>query len=219
VDVDPERAARLLLTERDAVLPLLSALGSGDADRPTVLPGWSVWDVVAHCAAAMSLVGRGESSGWSAEENQRDVDERRTWPFERVLAELSEGYAAAARAVAGAGGALDGLALGEWVHGGDVREALGAPDAYASDGIEDALELIEQRSRLPRFSVPPTSVTLPDRELVLGHPPATARLDADAATLVRLVAGRSPDPPRYSLSGAAPDQLLLFRDGGHPEGA
>jgi uncharacterized protein (TIGR03083 family) len=211
VDVDPERAARLLLRERDAVLPLLTALGDGEADRPTVLPGWSVRDVVAHCAAAMSLVGRGESSGWSAEENQRDVDVRREWPFEQVLAELSAGYEAAARAVAGAGGALDGLALGEWVHGGDIRDALGAPDAYASDGVEDALELIEQRSRLPRFSVPPTTVELPDRELVLGHPPATARLTADAATLVRLCAGRSPNPARYSLRGAAPEELLLFR--------
>jgi len=211
VDVDPERAARLLLRKRDAVLPLLSSIGAEAADRPTLLPGWSVRDVVAHCGAAMTAVGLGQARTWTPEENQADVDVRRSWPFDQVLEELSAGYRAAARAVRDAGGALDGLALGEWVHGGDVRDALGLPGAYASEGIEDALTLIEQRSRLPRFSVPPTRVYLPGRELQLGTPPGAARLTADPATLVRLCAGRSPDPQRYRLVGATPEQLLLFR--------
>jgi hypothetical protein len=54
--------------------------------------------------------------------------------------------------IGGAGGRLDGIALGEWVHGGDVRAALAEPLAYESDGFGDACVLLAERSR--RCSVP-----------------------------------------------------------------
>jgi hypothetical protein len=62
------------------------------------------------------------------------VDERRSWPLAQVLAELEKGYGSAADAVTAAQGKLDVLALGEWVHGGDVREALGEPGPYGERG-------------------------------------------------------------------------------------
>jgi hypothetical protein len=37
-----------------------------------------------------------------------------------------------------------------------------------------------------------------------------AQLITDGATLVRMVAGRSPDPARFTLSGADPADYLLF---------
>lgn len=70
------RGARLLLTERDAILPIVRSVPPGDFDRPTVLPGWSVRDVLAHCAAALGLVAAGTGHAFSPAENQREVDDR-----------------------------------------------------------------------------------------------------------------------------------------------
>jgi hypothetical protein len=46
--------------EGAAVLPVLQALPQSAFDTPTLLPGWSVRDVVAHCSAvlAMAITGR-----------------------------------------------------------------------------------------------------------------------------------------------------------------
>jgi hypothetical protein len=79
--------------------------------------------------------------------NEIDVAERRTWPLARVLSELADGYLTAGPLISAAGGRLDGIALGEWVHGGDVRAALGEPLAYESDGFGDAGVLLGERSR------------------------------------------------------------------------
>jgi uncharacterized protein (TIGR03083 family) len=98
--------ARLLLAERDALLPDLRAAAPADFDRSTVLPGWSVRDVLAHCAAALTTAAAGTRHSFSPEDNQRDVDEREPWTIEALLEELSGGCAAAA-AMDAAGGRLD----------------------------------------------------------------------------------------------------------------
>jgi uncharacterized protein (TIGR03083 family) len=204
------RGARLLLTERDAILPILRATPPADFDRPTVLPGWSVRDVLAHCAAALGMAAAGTSHGYSPEENQRDVDERKPLPIGYVLDELEANYASGAAVIAMAEGRLDGLALGEWLHGGDVRDALGIETAYASDGLDDALTLFEELSRRPRSAMPCTRVELPTRSLRLGREPSDATFATDAATLIRLLGGRTPDPQRYRLTGADPGRYVMF---------
>jgi uncharacterized protein (TIGR03083 family) len=208
----PDLAARLLRTEADALLPILRRTPAAAFDRPTVCIGWSVRDVLAHCAAALVRLAEGRLHQFTPEQNEADVAERRPWPLEDVLAELARGYSAAAPALTAASGRGDGIALGEWVHGGDVREALGEPLPYASDGIEDALVLLVERSQAR--AVPPTRVSLPDRQLLLGVAADPGRLPADLvtdpATLVRLCSGRHPDPARYTLRGADPDRYRLF---------
>ena len=168
--------------------------------------------VISHCAAALSMTATRTWHGFSPEENQVDVDERRDWPLTTLLDELEAGYQSAAPIIAAADGKLDGLALGEWVHGGDVREALDRLDAYASPGADDALLLLVERfSR--RDSVPRTSVKLADgRELVLGpgDGPATASMGADLATLFRLSAGRRVDDQRLNLTGADRSAYNVF---------
>ena len=114
--------SQLLLVEADALPPVLASAAPDDFDLPTVCTGWSVRDVLAHCASALSNLVEGTSSSYSPEDNQRDVDLRSSWPVDRVIEELLAGYAAAAVVIEDAGGAADGLALGEWIHGGDVRE-------------------------------------------------------------------------------------------------
>jgi len=94
------------------------------------------------------------------------------------------------------------------VHGGDIRDPLGAPDAYTSDGVDLALGLIAERAR--DRGIVSTVVDLGDQRVGLGMGPPVGRLACDVETFIRLVAGRRPDPARYSLSGIEADDLLLF---------
>ena len=208
----PDLGARLLRTEAAALPPILRRTPAAACGRPTVCTGGSVRDVLAHCAAALVRLAEGRLHQFTPEQNEADVAERRPWPLEDVLDELVRGYSAAAPALTAASGRGDGIALGEWVHGGDVREALEEPLPYESDGIEDALVLLAERSQAR--AVPPTLVRLPDRELLLGVPGDTGRppaeLVTDPATLVRLCSGRRPDPSRFTLRGADPDRYQLF---------
>jgi uncharacterized protein (TIGR03083 family) len=213
VPFDPQRGGRLLRTEAAAVVPILRALPPPAFDTPTLLPGWSVRDVLAHCSAALKMAATGQFHDFSPAANEQDVAQRRGWPLDRLLAELTSGYQAGAAAVDAASGRLDGLALGEWVHGGDVRDALGRPGAYASDGLDDALVLLAARSRAA--GLPATVVTLTGpatRTLRLGPPDAepVATLETDPATVIRLCAGRSADPARFTLSGAAASDYVVF---------
>lgn len=208
-DRDPNLGARLLETERDALLPELRRLSPAAFELPTVCTRWSVRDVLAHCAAALTRAASGTLHRFTPEDNEADVEERRSWPLEKLLAELERGYGDAAPALAAVHGRFDAIALGEWVHGGDVREPLGLPDPYASRGVDDALVLLAERSRCQE--VPATRVRLPGRELHLGAGHATAaELSTDVETLVRLCAGRLPDPARYELAGARPEHYLVF---------
>lgn len=208
---DARLPARLLLAERAALLPVLRAQPASAFDLPTCLPGWSVRDVLAHCAAAFTLTTNRNWHGFSPAENQRDVDDRRDWPIAELLTELDIGYVHTAEAAAAAGGRLDGLALGEWIHGGDVRQALDLPDAYVSAGLADALVLLAERSRHQKREIPRTAVTLTDADdCELGSATPTASLATDAATLMRLCAGRTTDPSRYQLTGADPTAYRLY---------
>jgi uncharacterized protein (TIGR03083 family) len=212
-DRSPELPARLLLAERDALLPILRRTAADAFDRPTVCTGWSVRDVLAHCGAALVRVAEGNLHRFRPEDNEVDVAERRHWPLAAVVDELERGYGLAAPVLTAAGGALDGVALGEWIHGGDIREALDEPRPYESDGVEDALVLLVERSRAPRQAIPATRVRLPDRDLQLGIAGAgslQAELVTDTPTLIRLCSGRRPDPARFRLTGAAPGRYSLF---------
>jgi uncharacterized protein (TIGR03083 family) len=53
---DPQRPARLLRAEYDALLPILRRTTAEAFDSATACPRWSVRDVLAHCGAALSRV-------------------------------------------------------------------------------------------------------------------------------------------------------------------
>ena len=210
---DPQRGGRLLRTEAAAILPVLRALPQSAFDTPTVLPGWSVRDVLAHCSAAFKGVTTGQLHDFSPASNEKDVAHRRNWSVEELLDELTLGYQSGAVAIDAVAPRLDALALGEWIHGGDIRDALGLAGAYASDGVDDALVLLADRSRAR--SLPPTDVTLTGpqtRVLRLGPSAgeAVATLQADPGNLFRLCAGRQPDPAGFTLTGASAATYLVF---------
>jgi uncharacterized protein (TIGR03083 family) len=199
------------MAEHDALLPILRRTPAPSFDRPTACPGWSVRDVLAHCEAALSRAATNELHAFTPELNAIDVAERRDWPLPTLLDNLAAGYLAAGPAIRDAGGRLDAIALGEWVHGGDVRDALGEPMAYESDGFDDACALLVDRTQ--RRAVPLIEVDLPDAHLTLGAAAADrepAALRASNATLIRLVAGRPAAAADYDLIGATSDELVVF---------
>jgi uncharacterized protein (TIGR03083 family) len=213
---DPGLPGLLLTTERDTLIPLLRSRPDADFALPTdACPGWSVRHVLAHCSAALTRVleSRFEEGVFSPEANDRDIAERAEWTNAQVVDELERGMSEAGAAIAKAGGVLDRIALGEWVHAGDVREAFGEPGAYAGPGLPYALTLLARISR-ERGHVPlHADLDDLDEPLLLGdangeHPPA--RFIGEASTLVRLYSGRPLDGARYELVGVGERELNLF---------
>ncbi|MFI7342452.1 maleylpyruvate isomerase family mycothiol-dependent enzyme [Streptomyces sp. NPDC050085] len=212
---DPELPGRLLVAERDALIPLLRARPDADFELRTACPGWTVRDVLAHCSAALSRVveSRFEEGVFSPECNDRDIAERAALSHQEVVDELERGMTGAGPAIARAGGRLDGVALGEWVHAGDIREAFGEPGAYEGAGLGAALDLLVRISREREHVALHADVDDLDEPLVLGAvggdgPPA--RFIGGAATLVRLYAGRPVVGARYELAGVKEPELNLF---------
>jgi uncharacterized protein (TIGR03083 family) len=213
---DPELPGRLLTTERDLLIPLLRARPEADYALPTAgCPGWTVRDVLAHCSAALTRVveSRFEKGVFSPESNERDIAERAGWTNAQVVDELERGMTEAGSAIAGAGGVLDKVALGEWVHAGDVRETFGEPGAYAGGGLPHALALLawitRDRGHLP-LHADLDDVDEPLRFGDLSGQRTPARYIGDAPTLVRLYAGRPVPADGYELAGAQKAELNIF---------
>jgi len=203
-------AAQILLVEAAELPPIFSGRNRRDFDRPTVLDGWSVRDVIAHCSATLGRIATGDIHGFTPADNAADVAARRDLTIPELIEELVNGYEEGARAVDGAEGAYDGVGLGEWIHGGDIRDGLGAREAYTSQGVDMAIELLAERSRLGFRGR--LDVDVAGRRFVFGGGEETSgTLVADAETFVRLCGGRRPDQDRFRIVGASPADVVLFR--------
>ncbi|WP_407840324.1 maleylpyruvate isomerase family mycothiol-dependent enzyme [Streptomyces sp. DSM 116496] len=213
---DPWLPDRLLRTERDALMPLLRRTPPEAYELRTACPGWTARQVLAHCAAALVRIveGRLEEGVFLPEANAADVAEREDWPLARILDELERGFTEAGPEIAAGDGTLDAVALGEWVHAGDVRDAFGEPGAYSGDSLTLALPLLRIASRkreTPRLVAQLNGL---EGHLVLGNEiqgrPA-ARFHGDTATLIRLYSGRPLVATRYELTDATEQELLIYR--------
>ncbi len=204
---------RLLLTERDSLIPLLRTIQTSWFMRPTCCPGWTIRDMLAHCAAALTRIAEDRLHDFCPACNHQDVHERHDWPIDRIIDELETGYVKAGPTIAASDGRLNVIALGEWVHAGDIRDSLGIAPAYAAAGTDDALALLGACSRLR--NTPLLTAHLPDRDLKLGtwlpHQRTRANLTTDTETLVRLYTGRVVGARPYTLYGAAPEDLVIYR--------
>lgn len=202
-------AAELLAIEARMVPPILVAADTADFDLPTVCAGWSVRDVLAHCAAALTRVANRDLHRFTPTDNQIDVDERRPWPIDRVIDELVTGYQSAATAIDATGGLLDAIGLGEWMHGGDVREPLGQIDAHVSPGVQLTIPLLLDRS--VAMDLPSVEAIIEGQVHDFGREgPVEGRISTDTETFIRLVGGRRPDPRRSTLEGITAEDLVLF---------
>lgn len=213
---DPWLPDRLLRAERDALMPLLRRTPPEAYELRTACPGWTARQVLAHCAAALVRIveGRLEEGVFLPEANAADVAEREDWPLARILDELERGFTEAGPEIAAGDGTLDAVALGEWVHAGDVRDAFGESGAYSGDSLTLALPLLRITSRkreTPRLVAQLNGL---DGLLVLGNKiegrPA-ARFHGDAATLIRLYSGRPLVATRYELTDVTEQELLIYR--------
>ncbi|MFD5899916.1 maleylpyruvate isomerase family mycothiol-dependent enzyme [Streptomyces microflavus] len=218
---DPELPGLLLRTERDVFLPQLRATPESAFGLRTACPGWTVRDVLAHCAAALTRVveDRLEEGVFSPESNERDIAERAGLPLPALLDELERGMTGAGPVIAAAGGKLDGVALGEWVHAGDVREAWGLEGAYAGSGLGYALGLLEgvaYRKEMPQIVADVEGEGRPawgePRPLGVRSPEdrSVGRYRGDGPTLIRLYANRPLVGTRYELHGVREGDLHLF---------
>jgi len=63
--------SRLLLAERDSLLPMLRRTPEAAFDLPTVCTQWSVRDVIAHCASALIRVVTCAEHSFSPADNRR----------------------------------------------------------------------------------------------------------------------------------------------------
>lgn len=206
-------ARRLLVTERECLIPLLRELPEAAFTLPTPCIGWSVRDVLSHCAAALTRVATDDLHDLCPACNNGDVLARAHLSNAEIIDELAAGYLTAGEVIESAAGRLDVIALGEWVHAGDVREALGLQPAYTSVGIDDALFLL--RACSSERNTPLVTARLPDRRIELGRllpgQRNAASLRTDAETLVRLYTGRPVGKRGYELHGAEPASLVIYR--------
>ncbi|GHC20303.1 hypothetical protein GCM10010348_51260 [Streptomyces anthocyanicus] len=216
---DPELPGRLLMLERDELVPLLRSRADADFALPvSACPGWTVRDVLAHCSSALIRVvdKRFQKGVFSPECNDRDIAERADWSNARIVDELERGMTEAGPVIARSDGRLDAVALGEWVHAGDVRVTFGEPGAYAGRGLAEALALLGTVTRA-RGHVPlHADLDDLDEPLKLGEasgerPPG--RYIGDGPTLLRLYAGRPLDgAAAYELAGVEAAELNIFGD-------
>ncbi|MFF0740776.1 maleylpyruvate isomerase family mycothiol-dependent enzyme [Streptomyces sp. NPDC004111] len=204
---------RLLHTELKPFLALLrSRATEEDFAIRTCCPGWTVRHVVAHCSAALKRVidERYEKGVFSPESNDRDIAERADWPLSRLLDELEHGYAAAGAVMGAWDGRLDGIALGEWVHTGDVREAWGVGDAYGGAGARPAVELLAHLTYVRELPALRAELTDLGETYRLGAGDAEASYAGDLPTLIRLFATRPLTGTRYRLEGVEEKRLAFF---------
>ncbi|WP_030694621.1 maleylpyruvate isomerase family mycothiol-dependent enzyme [Streptomyces globisporus] len=215
---DPWLPDRLLRTERDLLMPILRRTPEEAYELRTACPGWTARQVLAHCGAALVRIveDRLEEGVFLPEANACDVAEREDWPVGRVLDELERGLTEAGPVIAAReDDRFDAVALGEWIHAGDVREAFGEPGAYCGAALDLALPLLSVTSR--RRETPRLIGDLTGRDdgpVSLGNEiegRAAARFLGDASTLIRIYAGRPLVRTRYSLTGATEQELLIYR--------
>lgn len=99
--VEPAELVRLMRRAFDAVDELCSSLVMAEWDLPTDLPGWSVKDNLSHlCGIETMLLGRRRPepvADWPPHvksqfgaNNEADLELRRSWPPDRILAEFRD---------------------------------------------------------------------------------------------------------------------------------
>lgn len=146
----------LVRQERMRLADQLSALSDDEWRARSLLPGWSVEDVVAHLTAGASLgrlrwlMSMVASRFDDGRHNQRWIEEHRG----ATPAETLERFRAVVDSTVAPSGHTEAW-LGEIVvHGGDVRRPIGIPDGPSPETVEPVARFYARRD----FTVPSASL-------------------------------------------------------------
>lgn len=211
----PSAAGDLLVAESQEWIPLLRSLTADEHRRPTPCPGWNIRDVVAHCAAALRRIADDDLHDFSPEANQADIAARHGRAFDALVDELEAGISSTAQIINRVGARLNIIGLGEWIHAGDIRAALGEPRPYIGVDPDTALRLIKYASA--ERSVPPVCVHADGQHIHLGDwrlaesGTSPAKLTGDLDSIVRIFCGRPLDSCAVSVDGAGIADLSIYR--------
>lgn len=214
----PESGAltSLMQTAFESLESLCSSLGPDDWSRQTDCPGWTVQDQLAHqCGIESRLLGRPapdhDVPGAKNPMTEVDVDYRRSWPPDKVLAEFREIVPLRLRALRERGMDAERFAIRIfdcWLHEQDIRCAVGKPGnldgpvaAHVLSRCAMAMPMIVGKRaaapdgttvvfRVEDRAFPITVEGGRARMLDATPPSADVTMSMDAHTLTRLCGGR-----------------------------
>lgn len=208
--VTQQRIADELKTERERLTAYLEALPDGAWDKESLCDGWTVKDVMAHAIGIASDVANRRLDGLgSAEQNQRQVDERKErspkelldeWNdqgtlLEQGILELDDEFWNAPYAPGfNVGQALQRMVEDIWVHAHDVRIPLG-DEPIAGPGLQSTLEVAtrEWENRLPTHAPTVKSLDVEAGDFkasVPGPGDTTVKVTSEPITLALISTGR-----------------------------
>jgi uncharacterized protein (TIGR03083 family) len=174
-------------------------------------PEWCVHDVVAHLVGVADDVVNGRLEGIASDPwTQAQVDRRADSSVEEMLAEWEANGPAFEGLLAGAPAEIAGQALFDAAtHEHDLRHAIGAPGARASDAIAQAWEwIVHARTR---GGAPALRFVVDGAEQVSGTGDVLATVEASRFELFRAVSGRraAAEIERYKWDRDPEPELLL----------
>jgi uncharacterized protein (TIGR03083 family) len=129
---------QMYLAERRELIALCSQLTSEQWNAPSLCAGWSVHDVVAHLGGQQHYgeLFKGRIPFSVNAVNQKQVDIRRTWAVERLMAELQASLEPSALFKPATGYLL----FDNWVHQQDIRWPLNLPRSQDPDRMRVLLK-------------------------------------------------------------------------------
>jgi uncharacterized protein (TIGR03083 family) len=192
--------------ERAALIADLEGVDGARWDEPSLCPGWSVHDVVAHLVdtartTRLGFVVAMARAGFDFDRQNADgvARERGTSP-----AQTLERLRAVARRTSTPPAPRDSRLVEEVVHGEDIRRPLGLRRAYPSEAVVRALRLQLRtpasfggaKETAARFRLAAT-----DADLALGDGPEGSEVRGSALALLLAVSGRPVTPEELAGPG------------------
>jgi uncharacterized protein (TIGR03083 family) len=209
--VTQQRIADELKSEREALTRYLEELPEGAWDKQSLCEGWTIKDLMAHVVGIASDVANRRLEGvGTSEQNQRQVDERKSDTPHQVLDEWKQEGELLEQGVRdldddfwnapytdnfNVGHALQRMVEDIWVHKQDIRLALGEDIDTAGPGPRSTLEVASRDlfNRLPRLAPDVRSVTINVGDYtsnVKGTGSVDVAITGDAGTLALVSTGR-----------------------------
>jgi uncharacterized protein (TIGR03083 family) len=197
---------------RQRLTELVSGLSEEESRRTVpACPEWSVHNVIAHLAGVCADVVNGNLEGvatdpWTAAQ----VEARKDWPLAQVLEDWAEHAAQVEPIVQFFPGRVgEQFVLDFTTHEHDVRQALDAPGARDSEGVQVGARFMVEIGLLTGIAVrglPALEIQADDQRWVAGGlGPAAA--DVEAAGMEKAAAVLSGEAPPL-VSDASPEGVL-----------